>query len=169
MRRLELDFQQARPAAAWAGWALLALSLALGADLARSYQDAREAGARLEVRLAQAGRAGGAQPLRATAAELQQAREAILRLSLPWEGLFAALEAAPTGGVALLAIAPDAQSGTALISGTGRDVPAVLDYVAALARAEALRRVRLVKHETRRGAGPLPVAFAISVAWRDAP
>lgn len=164
MRRLELDFLRDSAATPWVGWVLLAAALAFALDLGRGYIDTRAALAQKEARLAMGVRAASAPaPARG---ELEAARETIRRLATPWSELFAALEsAAATPGVALLAVRPDPQGASVVISGEALSYGAALDYVAALRRAPALAEAYLAQHE--RGAGPerLPLAFTVRAPW----
>jgi len=89
----------------------------------------------------------------------------VQRLSLPWDGLFSALESAASDQVALLAIEPDPRSGTVVISGTSKDYLAALTYVLNLRRDEKLGRVQLVRHEVKQNEPQRPVAFAVSASW----
>jgi hypothetical protein len=172
MPRLELDFRRTRRAAPWAGWALLALALFFIGDLAHTYQGARASLASAEARLAKLGRPlDGARPgmrLRtATPEEITAARETYQRLAMPWNQLFTALESAATERVTLVAVEPDAKSGTVKISGEGRDYPAVLDYIVQLRGAPTLTGAHLVKHEQRQD-GPQPsVAFSVAATWGE--
>jgi hypothetical protein len=172
MPRLELDFRRARRRAPWAGWTLLALALFLMADLAHTYHAARETSAGAEARLAKIGRPlDGARPgLRVRAAtpeEITAARDTYQRLAMPWNQLFGALESAATERVTLVAVEPDAKTGTVRISGEGKDYPAVLDYVVQLRAAPTLAGAHLVKHELRQD-GPQPsVAFSVAATWGE--
>lgn len=169
MQELELDFRRTRTATPWMGRVLLAVALAFSADLGVSYYSVRQAVAQKELQLAKAGRPANipATAHRPSPEELALARETIQRLSLPWNALFNALEATPGDKVALLAIQPDAKSGTVVISGEGEDYPAVLDYVSALGRARALSRVHLIQHELRQD-DKQRLAFSISAIWGGA-
>jgi hypothetical protein len=169
MRRLELDFLRTRPAAAWAGWVLLAASAAFALDLGRTYYELQEAIPRHEARLARSGSAApSAQPREASPEDMAAARETIRRLATPWGSLFAALESTPTDGVALLTVAPDPQSASVLISGEARDYGALVRYVAALRGTEPLGRAYLARHETGRTRSRYPVAFSIRAPWGQA-
>jgi hypothetical protein len=171
MARLELDFRRTRRAAPWAGWTLLGLALLLAGDLAHSYYAARATLAGTEARLAKHGRPGQNAGMRlrtATPEEIAAARETYQRLATPWEQLFGALESAATERVTLVAVEPDARSGTVKISGEGRDYPAVLDYVVQLRATPTLAGAHLVKHEARQD-GPQPsIAFSVAAAWGEA-
>jgi hypothetical protein len=167
MRRLDLDFHRARPAAPWAGWALLAVALAFTLDLGRSFQDARVSVARQEAQLARGGGRAAA-PRAAAPEELAAARDTIRRLATPWGELFAALESAPTEGVALLSVAPDPQGASVLIAGEARDYGALLGYLEALRRAPPLARAYLVRHEARAGAAA-GVTFTLRAPWGRRP
>jgi hypothetical protein len=99
--------------------------------------------------------------------ELAAAAETVRRISLSWDGLFAALEAAASDKVALLAIEPDPKTQTVLISGEGKDYAAALAYVAELRRAGALSRVHLVRHEQRRDDPHKSIAFSVAASWSE--
>jgi hypothetical protein len=170
MARLELDFRRSRRAAPWTGWILLALAVLLIGDLAHSYQAASAALAGTEARLAKVARPAqnaGMRLPKATPDELAAARETYQRLATPWEQLFGALESAATERVTLVAVEPDARSGTVKISGEGRDYPAVLDYVVHLRASPTLAGAHLVKHEARQD-GAQPIAFSVAAAWGEA-
>jgi hypothetical protein len=95
------------------------------------------------------------------------ARDTVERLGLPWAKLFAALEAAGSDQVALLAIEPDTKSGTVKISGDSKDYLAALGYVLTLSQNDALSHVQLVRHEVKQNDAQHPVAFSISAAWNE--
>ena len=95
------------------------------------------------------------------------ARDTVERLALPWPKLFAALEAAASDQVALLAIEPDTKSGTVKISGDSKDYLAALGYVLNLSKADALSHVQLVRHEVKQNDPQRPVAFSITAAWNE--
>jgi hypothetical protein len=169
--RIELDFRRSRRAAPWAGWALLVLAVLLIGDLAHSYHAAGVALASAEARLAKIDRPAqnaGMRLRKATPDEIAAARETYQRLATPWEQLFGALESAATERVTLVAVEPDARSGTVKISGEGRDYPAVLDYIVQLRATSTLAGAHLVKHEARQD-GPQPsIAFSVAAAWGEA-
>ncbi len=173
MRRLELDFLRETRPGAWAGWVLFAVAIAFAADLGVSYVALTREIARKEARLAALGEYRGtenivkavARPV--SAEELAFARETIQRLSMPWDNLFAALESAQTEGVALLAIEPDAEAGTVMLTGEAKDYLRALSYVGTLENEKTLKRVHLVRHEAKREGRERPVAFTISAAWRE--
>lgn len=166
MRKLELDFLRSRPAAPWAGWVLLAAAAAFAFDLGRAYLGVQDAIAQREARLALAGPAPRAAPAAPAAPrDLEAARETIRRLATPWGALFAALESTPTEGIALLAVAPDPQGASVLISGEARDYDALLGYVSALRASTPLARAYLARHELRAGAARHPLAFSIRAPW----
>jgi hypothetical protein len=173
MQRIELDFRRTRRAAPWAGWVLLALAAFFIADISHTYLAARQALASAETRLAKVDRApDGARPGKrargATPEEITAARDTYQRLATPWEQLFGALESAATERVTLVAVEPDARSGTVKISGEGKDYPAVLDYVVKLRATPTLAGAHLVKHEARQD-GPQPsIAFSVAAAWGEA-
>jgi Tfp pilus assembly protein PilN len=100
--------------------------------------------------------------------EIAAARDTVQRLTLPWPGLFGALESAASEDVALLAIEPDPRAGKVTISGDSKDYLAALTYVLNLSRSEALSSVELVRHEVKQNDPRHPVAFAVSASWKEA-
>ena len=158
---LQIDFARRRRSAPWAGRLALALAAAVAADLGHSYATLRHSMDQAEHRLAQLP-AQARSPVRsASPEELAAARETLERLAMPWQELLAALEAAASEDVALLAIEPDPKSGTVRISGDGKDYPAALGYVESLGRLESLSGVELVRHEAKKHA----VGFTVSARW----
>ena len=172
-RALDLEFRGAKRSAPWAAWALLAIAAGFTADLAVSYRDVQEAIAKAQTRLAGLERPrNGAGAARArqqniSPEEIAQARDTYARLSTPWNDLFGALESTIADKVTLLAIEPDTKSGTVMISGEGRDYPAVLEYVVGLQGAKVFDRVHLVRHEIRQNDPQRAAAFSVSAAWKE--
>ena len=166
MQRIELDFIRRGPRSRWAPRVLLACALGLAGDMALSYvQTLRE----VHTNEAVVARARPHAPVaKASPEELALARDTVEHLGLPWAKLFAALEAAGSDKVALLAIEPDTKSGTVKISGDSKDYLATLGYVLTLSQNDALSHVQLVRHEVKQNDPQHPVAFSISAAWNEA-
>lgn len=170
---LELDHLRKAPRPARLSWLLLAIALGFAADVGRSYVKARlevEARTARLARLSSANAARGpagasVQPL--SREEFAAARDTILRLSMPWDNVFRALEAARSDDVALLSIEPDAGSGSLSITGEAKSYPAALTYVAWLAHEKTLKNVRLARHEIVKGDPRRPLAFTLAADWKD--
>src|SRR2546426_4885421 len=173
--RLELDYLRRTRRPARISWLLLAIALAFAADVGSSYVKTRM---EIEARTAKLARLSGARPERDAAAatpagpmskeEFGAAQDTILRLSMPWDNVFRALEAARSDDVALLSIEPDAGSGSLSIAGEARSYPAALTYVAWLSHEKTLKNVRLARHEIDRNDARQRVAFTISADWKEA-
>jgi hypothetical protein len=168
MRAIDLDFRKPRAAASrWAGPLLLAVAVAVLADVGVSYRAERERFAMKSAQLAKLEPRPRGEVIRNASPEaLAHARDTIERLSLPWESLFTALESAATDQVTLLAIEPDPKAGTVVIAGDGKDYLAALSYVLNLSRMESLRAVHLLRHEVRQQDPQRTVGFAVSAAWK---
>jgi hypothetical protein len=172
MKKLELDFLRTRPRPGWAAYALAALAIAFAADVGLSYRAVRVEVAKKELYLAARGASSDEARTKSSARpvereELEFARETVRRISMPWEGLFQALQSAQSDRVALLSIEPDAENGTVSVTAEARDYLAALTYVANLSEQKALRKVHLVRHEVKQGGGKA-VTFNVSAAWREA-
>ena len=163
MQRLDLDFRAERRGSPWAGRVLLAAAAFIAADVGMSYQSARGVVAENQARVAQ--RAPAAPGLKVSPQEVAVVRDTVERLSLPWDELFGALEAAASDRVALASIEPDTKAGTVTISGDGKDYLAALSYVSNLSRTDSLGRVQLVRHEQKANDPNGPVSFAVSAMW----
>ncbi len=170
--RLELDHLRKTPRPARISWVLLAIALAFAADVGSSYVKTRT---EIEARTAKLARLSGG-PTREVSAstsaglskeEFGAAQDTILRLSMPWDNVFRALEAARSDDVALLSIEPDAGSGSLSITGEARSYPAALTYVAWLAHEKTLKNVRLARHEIDRNDARQRVSFTISADWKE--
>jgi hypothetical protein len=115
-----------------------------------------------------------AAPGEETRRELDDARQILTQLALPWEPLFGAIEAALTPHTALLSIEPDATKGVVRISGEARDYPAVLVLMRRLDKPVAgqgvvLSRVHLLNHDVRDDVPERPVRFTLSARWSLSP
>ena len=176
MRAVQLDFLLPTGRGSRAGpWLLVAGVLA--AVAAASYQNhlTHEAAAR-EARLATLrGIASRSLPvISERSSETPEVRDQIkkangvLRLmNVPWGELFAAIESAENGDVALLAVQPDTRSRSVLIGGEGRSLPAVLTYMGRLERTKRLHGVVLLSHEVKDKEPGQPIAFTLSAAWQE--
>jgi hypothetical protein len=170
MRPLDFEFARPRRAVRRAGWALLALAALFSADLGRSYLAARDDVAGLEAGLARGREAAARSPAppahAGSAEEIAAARMVIARFATPWPALFDALEAVQLDDVSLLAIEPDAATGSVLISGEARTYLALLTYVARLRDQPGLARVYVARHEVRDTEPRRPLAFSVAARWR---
>jgi len=172
MRAFELDFQR-RPRPSPFGWLLLAAGLATLAALAGQRYQLTEATHASQAALAlfeaqlpnanAAREAGAADP--AAEAALAAARQTLERAKLPWDELFAALEAADNADVALLAVTPDVARGQIKIHADARHLAAMLAFQRRLQQSGALRHVTLLDHEALREAGQPSVRFHLVAAW----
>lgn len=169
--RLELDFSRTQARGGSAGWVVLAAALLLAWKCVDMYAVARHESDFLESRIDQlrsqaAGRADQAPGMpEATLREIRQANQVIEQISLPWERLFGAVEAAAGSGISLLGIAPDPRSATVEISGEAVDLAAMFDYVKTLERQGTLTRVYLLNHQVSEQDPDRPVRFTLSASW----
>jgi len=104
-----------------------------------------------------------------TREQIKKANLVLAQMNVPWEGLFAAIESAEDGDVALLAVQPDVRGRGLLIGGQGRSLPAVLNYMARLQRSQRLRNVVLATHEVKVKEPGQPVEFSLLANWVEAP
>lgn len=174
MRELRIDFENGSTAPRRLAIPLLIASLALIVVVAVAYRDTS---AQVEywndevTRL----RSGGTQAAQAasprasdkvTEAELKRAHEIVNQLTLPWDQLFLAVEAATPSNVALLGVEPNAQKRSVRLTGEGKDIHAVLAYVRQLEEQPVLRDVYLLDHGTPDADPQRPARFVIEAIWR---
>ena len=165
MEALKLDFRRARGTPRWIAPALLAIALGFSGDVAFSFFKVNREMKKNETALARLDPRTFKPAPSASPEEIAVARDTVARLSLPWDKLFAALEAAASDQVALLSIDPDPKSGTVTISGDSKDYLAALTYVLNLSREDALSGVQLARHEQRNDPTKT-VAFSVLASWR---
>lgn len=170
MHKLDLDFNIQRRHAAWPGWALLLIGLALWGEMGFSFIKLHQEMSGLENILLKDGMAGRTAPRQGstsyTPEEFVQAQQTITRISIPWGALFKAVESVKLERVALLALEPDPKAGTLLLRGEAGDLPDLLTYIARLEKSGQLHDIYLVRHEIGQGGNSQrPVTFSISAGW----
>ncbi len=82
--------------------------------------------------------------------ELARVSEVTRRLTLPWNGLFRAVEAANFADVALLSMQPDAGKQTVTVTAEAKDMNSMLEYVNRLAKEPLLVDAHLTSHQMRK-------------------
>jgi hypothetical protein len=174
MRALTLDYRR-RPRSGWAGVALLVAGVAGTALLGEQYrlmldqQALIESGlrtvavaARKNVRVASA--AGDAQRM---ALEVRRARKLLLQMSMPWNEMFASVEAANSRNVALLSIESDIDKQRVKISAEAKNLGAMLNYVRDMEGRPAFADVYLQSHQVQLQDAQRPVRFVLGATWRS--
>lgn len=96
---------------------------------------------------------------------LQAARDAAAELGIAWPVLFSKLETVADDGIALLAVQPDAKSGSVVLQGEGRDLRAVVRFVQRLQDEAGFVRPLLVNHALRTNEPGRPIAFTVQAGW----
>jgi hypothetical protein len=89
----------------------------------------------------------------------------IKRLSTPWNHIFVGMESVSNKNVAILAIAPDVQTGLLRLEGEAKDYAAALTLVAQLRATKPFSDVFLLNHETKRDDPQHPIRFTLSLRW----
>lgn len=177
MRALRLDYQRSARPFPWVGLVVLASALlALGLAAARHHQlsqriaqyEARiDRDERMAGRDARALRPVSAEAARRQAQEVQHANQVLRQLSLPWEALFRAVEAAGGKDVALLSMEPDLKKGTVAISAEAKDFDAMLAYVSRLGERDVFGSVLLKNHQVQQGDPEKPIRFSLLAEWKQ--
>jgi hypothetical protein len=177
MSALRLDYQQSRPFP-WGGAILLVLALGVLIMSGAWYRELESQAAGWE---AKATRLEGparrqapdvrsnARAAENLALEVQHANEVLRQLSLPWEGLFQAVEMSGAKDVALLALEPDTANRSVKISGEAKNMAALLDYIKRLKQRDVFGTVYLQSHQVQQQEPDKPVRFALLAAWREKP
>jgi Tfp pilus assembly protein PilN len=169
MRALAIDFQRRRRAhpLGWlvllAGVASLAFALHAGRTLEQEKLAQQQRLARASARLAAVPRS--APPDARADASLASARQALDKAKLPWNELFAGLEAAHGIDVALLSVSPEVTRRQVRIHAEARDFAAMLAYHRQLQQQPGLGQVVLVDHVIVKDVPETPVRFQILAAW----
>jgi len=174
MRALAIDYVRIARRTFWARTVLGVVALAFAIDTGYRYFTVSSGIATATASLARAKASERSPRLPDKASphsseEYAFARQTIGRLAIPWGRLFAALEAAHSERIVLLAIEPDAENRTVTVTGEAKDYLAALSYLANLGQQASLTRVHLLHHELRRQTSPRPLLFTISAAWQESP
>ncbi|MEI8324520.1 MAG: hypothetical protein WCH44_03995, partial [Betaproteobacteria bacterium] len=138
-------------------WRLQALATARDALTARRLQmEGRNAAVQMPV--------PSADKIKAVAV----AQSMLASLSVPWEGLMGAVEAARTNRIMVESIRPRADDGSVSISISCTDFSCVAEFIKRLAQQDTLSEVALVS-ETLPETGSGPLRAVINANWRKFP
>ncbi len=175
---LQIDFRaKPRPRSSWVGWALLVASVGAVLVFSEQLSDASQRHAAAQGRhemLSERARDNKprrtvATPDAQTLAEVQRANRIIDQLTVPWDELFDAVEAADARGLAVLSLTPNALERSVRMAGESRSVKELLAYVARMAEQPALSQVHLLGYNTVLRDGVPVVAFTLAATWRQQP
>ena len=98
--------------------------------------------------------------------ELARANDTLRALSVPWDELFGALEAAGSADVSLLALDPMPDKKMLKLQSEARNMDAVLVYLRALAAGPVFAAVSLQSHQVQQADPNHPVRILVLIEWR---
>lgn len=101
------------------------------------------------------------------AAEIGKVNQAAAQLTIPWDNLFAAVESAQDGQVALLTFQPNFSKRELRLSGEAASFESLRRFSERLGQGSVLSEVRLLSHEMNQGAGGPVVKFELLARWRS--
>ncbi|MGH8671144.1 MAG: PilN domain-containing protein [Burkholderiales bacterium] len=174
MRRIDLDYRRRGRAAMGPGALLLVLGLVLSISLFVYRQELNNRIAHWEDEVGKLERFSQRRlgvvshtslQTAGSEGEVRQIRNAFQQLTLPWDGLFAAIEASVDDSVALLALVPDAAKHQVKIEGEAKDLDAVMAYIRRLEHDASLAGVYLSSHEVKQQDAQKPVHFSLTALW----
>lgn len=171
-RLLQLDFIAPPRRSRWLGYALLAVSLVIAADLVIRYTEARLGLERIEAGrdlLNVERRQPTPIPREKLDEQIKNVELIVRQLALPWATLIHTLEDAATKDVAILQLQPDAQQRLLRITAEARHQEAMLEYLRQLAGAKALLNVHLVSHQVQLDDPQRPIQFSVQASFTGAP
>jgi len=156
--------------------ALLAVGLAVVTAALAQYSQVAEELAQAQASVRQSGIAARRQTaairpsgdLQRVALEMKRASEVAYALKLPWNDLFASVEAANTANVALLSIESDTGKRQVKISGEAKDLESMLEYLRFLEVQPKLANVYLQSHQVQLQDPQRPVRFVLGADWVSA-
>jgi Tfp pilus assembly protein PilN len=171
--RLDHDFAHPRRRYSLQGALLLAGGLfAAGFGVQQYFTAEREVTVlEREVAMLASATRGGAGPgvdLDRLRTRIVLANQVVRKKTVPWDGLFRDIENASDSKIGLLAVQPDAASGSVRISGEARDTAALTDYITRLAAQPSLQNVHLAEHEVKVVQGRSIVRFNLNATWKGA-
>ena len=174
MRALQLDYRAGHRLRHLMGYFLLVLALALAGTIGWYFNALRleKAGVESLIDKVQQ-RVHGNQTVNETsqmapeklAEVIKFSNKVIHQLNLPWDQLFAQLEAARGEDIALLGIEPDANGKSIKVAGEAKDYTAMVDYVRELSNQDGLQNVYLVDHKMDDQNPEKPIHFTLEATW----
>jgi hypothetical protein len=175
---LQLDFRRPpRSNWRWVGWVALALAVLATVLFSQRYAAvaARHALAEgrhdaLEARLRDTGaRRTVAAVDPKTLVDVRRANIVIDQLTVPWDGLFDAVERADARGLGVLALTPSARDRSIRLAGEAKSMEELLAYVDRMAQQPLLGQVHLQSVNTVAREGVPVVSFNLAATWRLQP
>ncbi|MBC7455388.1 MAG: hypothetical protein H7335_17175 [Massilia sp.] len=106
-----------------------------------------------------------APPVPVSALQAGAVNAAVLQLNLPWRALQGAIAAATPGGIALLALEPDARQRSMKITAEASTPYAMIAYVEQLKAQQPFGVVALRHHEVNELDPNRPLRFQIDAQW----
>lgn len=171
-RRLQLDHLAPVRHPRWPGYALLAVSLVVAADMTQRYREAQDEAERYAETqgLLNVKRPAAAKVPKQHAEEQAKEMDAVMRqLTLPWGSLIETIERVGSRDVAILQLQPEAQQRVLRITGEARSQDAMVDYLKRLAEARGFAQVHLLSHQVQQDEPNRPVQFAAQASFRGLP
>lgn len=171
MTGLWLDYQQQRPVQ-WLGPLLLALAATAATFSGAYWLELNDRAAALERKLEMIEHghgirfAGGQRGQQTLAQEVARANEVLHQLTLPWQELLLAVEAAGGRNVTLLSLEPDMERREVKIGGEARDMMVLLNYISQLEQQQVFGQVMLQSHQVQLREPERPVRFALLAVWK---
>lgn len=92
-------------------------------------------------------------------------QESVTTLAMPWNALFAAIEATQNKDVTLLSLEPNTKKQQVLMTGEAKNLQLALQYVAQLQKQSVLSQVFLQKHTVDESNVSKPVRFTVLAKW----
>lgn len=171
VRALAIDFgRRPRHPGGWLGVVLLAAGMLLAGMSLQRYLDAGEHADDARSRLEHLARRA-AVPAEAADPELRRLLGGAARvagdLQRPWQSLFADVEGALDGSVALLALEPDPGKGQLRLTAEARTLADALAFAARLTDTGSLANARIAQQEARLSEGIAALGFTVIADWRE--
>ena len=97
--------------------------------------------------------------------QIKRANVVLAQMNVPWSELFAAVESAQDGSIAVLSVQPDPREQSIVLGGMARGLESVLAYMSRLEQTQRLVDVVLASHEVKVKEPGQPVEFALTARW----
>lgn len=100
-----------------------------------------------------------------TTNETKQLAETVNMLTTPWSNLLIAIEQADMPDIALLSLEPNSKKQLVVLTGEGKNLNVVLQYIKLLQQTPILSQVYLQKHSIDQSDVSKPVRFNLLAKW----
>lgn len=167
--RLKIDFSGQEQGAKGGALLFLVFACAVGAPVALQCSEVYFENRLVVQRLAEARIQAKQRERIIPPKQVDAINRAIRQMNLPWQSLFAAVEANLSERVGLLSLEPDASNQVLRIQAEAKSPDDMMDFVDVLAGQSLFLSTTLIRHEINESDRNRPYRFTLEATWQTIP